>query len=153
MSSSFSDLARWLGAQSVMLLFLGFAALMGLALLYFAAESRRAALVRDRSGRTALSFAEHLAGYGFDPEIALATYRYLQQVRDVDFPILAKDDLDRDLGLSEQEVTESLRDLLDQMGRAYLPGLIDAPLVRVVDLVRWIQASPCRVERPRRKSA
>ena len=136
-----------------MLLFLGFAALMGLALLYFSARSRRARLVRERSGHTALSFAEHLAEHGFDPEIALATYRYLQQVRGVDFPILARDDLDRDLCLSEREVTETLRDLLDQMGRAYLPGLIDGPLVRVVDLVHWIQASPLRIETPRRRSA
>jgi hypothetical protein len=149
----FFHLARSLGEQGVSLVCLGLAALMALALLYLSAEHRRSALVRDRSGHSALSFAEYLAACGFDPEIALATYAYLQQVRGVDFPILAKDDLDRDLGLSEEEVTGSLRDLLDETGREYLPGLIDSPMVRVVDLVRWVQASPRRMEAPRRRSA
>ena len=76
--------------------------------------------------------------------IARATYRYLQRVHGVAFPILPKDDLDRDLGLDDDEVRQALRDLLDEAGREYLPGLIDAPLVKVVDLVRYVQASPRR---------
>jgi hypothetical protein len=144
---------RWLGEQMVPLVFIGFALLMGFALLYFSAQSRRAALVRDRSGRTENTFVEHLAGYGFDPEIAGATYRYLQQVQQVAFPILPKDDLDRDLGLDDEEVKRTVLDLLNETGREYLPGLLDSPLVRVVDLVRYIQASPRRVETVRRRIA
>ena len=116
-------------------------------------HSRRASLLRDRSGRTEDTFTEFLAAYGFDPEIARATYRYLQQVQQVEFPILANDDLDRDLGLDDDEVKQTVRDLLDEMGREYLPGRLNSPLVKVVDLVRYIQASPRRVEMVRRKIA
>jgi hypothetical protein len=42
---------------------------------------------------------------------------------------------------------------LDEAGREYLPGLLESPLVTVVDVVRYIQASPRRVEMPRRRTA
>ena len=99
-----TTLQQWLGEQIVPLVFIGFAVLMGFALLYFSAQSRRSALTRDRSGRTEETFVEFLAPYGFDPEIARATYRYLQERQQVAFPILPTDDLDRDLGLNEDEV-------------------------------------------------
>jgi hypothetical protein len=146
-------LERWLGEQVVPLMFVGFAVLMGFALLYFSAQSRRAALVRDRSGKTEETFADYLAAYGFDPEIARATYRYLQQVQHVAFPIVPEDDLDRDLGLDDNDVKKTVRDLLGEMGREYLPGLLESPLVTVLDLVRYIQASPRRVETVRRRFA
>jgi hypothetical protein len=152
--SILSTLGQWLGQQVVPLVYIGFAVLMGFALLYFSAQSRRAALVRDRSGKTEETFAEYLAAYGFDPEIARTTYRYLQQVQQVAFPIVPKDDLDRDLGLNDNDVKRTVRDLLDETSREYLPGLLDSPLVTVVDLVRYIQASPRRVvQAGRRKIA
>jgi hypothetical protein len=151
--STVLTLERWLGEQIVPVFFIGFALLMGLAIVYFSAQSRRAALVRDRSGRTEETFAEYLAGYGFDPEIARMTYRYLQDVQKVAFPIDPRDDLDRDLGLDGDDVKRSVRDLLDEAGREYLPGLLESPLVTVVDVVRYIQASPRRVEMPRRRTA
>jgi hypothetical protein len=46
-----------------------------------------------------------------------------------------------------------LRDLLEQNGREYLPGILDSPLVRVVDLVRYIQASPRRMAVVHRRMA
>jgi len=149
--STVLTLERWLGEQIVPVFFIGFALLMGLAIVYFSAQSRRAALVRDRSGRTEETFAEYLAGYGFDPEIARMTYRYLQDVQKVAFPIDPRDD--RDLGLDGDDVKRSVRDLLDEAGREYLPGLLESPLVTVVDVVRYIQASPRRVEMPRRRTA
>jgi hypothetical protein len=151
--STLSTLGQWLGEQVVPLVFIGFAVLMGFALLYFSAQSRRAALVRDRSGKTEDTFAEYLAAYGFDPGIARTTYRYLQQMQQLDFPIVPRDDLDRDLGLDGDDLKQAVRDLLDEMGREYLPGLMDSPLVTVVDLVRYIQASPRRVQIARRKIA
>lgn len=126
---------------------------MGFALVYFSAQSRRAALARDRSGRTEDTFAEYFAAYGFDPQIARAAYRYLQQVRQIAFPIEPLDDLDRTLGLNEEELNQTIRDLLVETGREYLPGLLDSPLVTVLDLVRTIQASPRRVFAPRRRIA
>jgi len=151
--STVYTLEQWLGEQVVPLIFIGFAMLMGLAFLYLSVQSRRASLVRDRSGRTEETFAEYLAAYGFDAAIARTTYRYLQRVQRVPFPIVPKDDLDRDLGLDGDEVKQSVRDLLDETGREYLPGLMGSPLVTVVDLVRYIQASPRRVEVIRRRSA
>ena len=150
--SPFFNLEHWLGEQGVPLVFIGFAVLMGFAFLYFSVESRRAALVRDRSGRTADTFTENLAAYGFDPEIAGATYRYLQQVHRISFPILPKDDLDCDLGLNDDDVKQAVRDLLDESGRDYLPGLVDLPLATAVDLVRYVQASPRRVAASHRQS-
>ncbi len=146
-------LEQWLVEQVVPLVFIGFAFLMGILLLYFSALSRRASLVRDRSGRTENTFAEYLAAYGFDPEIARTTYRYLQEIQQVAFPIVPMDDLDRDLGLDDVDLKRTVRDLLEQTGRDYLPGLLESPLVTVVDLVRYIQASPRRVAVPRRRIA
>jgi hypothetical protein len=149
----FTTLQQWLGDQIVPLVFVAFAVLMGFGLLYLSAKNRRSALVRDRSGRTEETFLEILTPYGFDPEIARATYRYLQQRQQVSFPILPTDDLDRDLGLNEEEVKSTVRDLLGEIGREYLPGMLDSPLVTVVDVVRYIQASPRRVATPRRRTA
>jgi hypothetical protein len=152
MSTSFA-IEHWLGEQVVPLFFIGFAVLMGFAMVYFSAKSRRAALSRDRSGRTEDTFAEHLAAYGFDAEIARTTYRYLQERQRVPFPIEPTDDLDRDLGLDGEDLNRTVRDLLDETGREYLPGLLDTPLVTVVDMVRYIQASPRRVTVARRRMA
>ncbi len=151
--SILSTLGQWLSEQVVPLVFIGFAVLMGFALLYFSVQSRRAGLVRDRSGKTEETFADYLAAYGFDPEIARMTYRYLQQVQQVAFPIVPKDDLDCDLGMDDDEVNRTVRDLLNETGREYLPGRLEYPLVTVVDLVRYIQASPRRVQTTRRKIA
>ena len=146
-------LQQWLGDQIVPLVFVGFAILMGFGLLYFSAQGRKAALKRDRSGRTEETFVEFLAPYGFDTGIARATYRYLQERQQVAFPVLPTDDLDRDLGLDENEVKTTVRDLLAQMEREYLPGMLDSPLVTVVDVVRYIQASPRRIVVARRRTA
>jgi len=150
MMSSVFAIFDWLGEQIVPLLFIGFAILMGIVMLYFSARSRRSALVRDRSGRNEDTFADYLAAYGFDPAIARATYRYLQNVQQIAFPIEPLDDLDCNLGLDSDDLRQTVHDLLEETGREYLPGLLDAPLVRVVDLVRYIQASPRR-ERPVRR--
>ncbi len=136
---------QWLGEQIVPVFFVGFAILMGFAMVYLSAKNRRASLVRDRSGRTEETFADYLAAYGFDPEIARTTYRYLQEHQKVSFPIEPADDLDRDLGLDGEELEQAVRDLLAETGRQYLPGLLESPLVTVIDLVRHIQASPRRV--------
>ena len=125
---------QWLGEQVVPLFFIGFAILMGFAVLYVSAQSRRSSLARDRSGRTEETFAEYLA------------YRYLQRQQNVAFPIEPLDDLDCDLGLDSEDLRATIRGLLAETGRSYLPGLLDSPLITVVDLVRTIQASPRREE-------
>jgi hypothetical protein len=135
---------QWLTAQFVPLLLIGFSLLMGLAVLFVSAKSRRSSLARDRSGHTEETFAEDLAEYGYDPEIARATYRYLQEQQNAAFPIEPLDDLDSDLGLDSEDLRAAIRELLAETGRSYLPGLLDSPLVTVVDLVRTIQASPRR---------
>lgn len=144
---------QWLGEQIVPVFLIGFAILMGFGMVYLSAMSRRNALARSRAGRTEETFAEYLARYGFDQDIAKSTYRYLQDKHRVSFPIEPMDDLDRDLGLDGDDVRTTLRDLLDENGREYLPGILDSPLVRVVDLVRYIQASPRRLPEVRRRMA
>jgi hypothetical protein len=151
--SFFSGLEQWLGEQIVPVFFVAFALLAGAALVYLSAQSRRATLKRQRAGRTEESFAEYLGGYGFDMEIARTTYRYLQDRRGIGFPIEPTDDLDRDLGLDGEDLQETLRDLLQATGRQHLPGMQNTPLVTVVDLVRYIQASPRKVIPMRRRTA
>ena len=115
--------------QIVPVFLIGFAILMGFAMVYISAVSRRNALARSRAGRTEETFAEYLGRYGFDESIARSTYRYLREKQRVSFPIEPMDDLDRDLGLDGEDVKTTLRDLLDETGREYLPGLLDSPLV------------------------
>jgi hypothetical protein len=148
-----TTLQQWLGEQIVPVFLIGFAILMGFAMVYISAKNRRSSLARDRSGRTEDTFADYLAAYGFDPYIARTTYRYLQQNQKIAFPIEPQDDLDRVLSLDEEDVKTTVRDLLDETGREYLPGLLDSPLVTVVDVVRYIQASPRRLAVVRRRSA
>lgn len=148
-----TTLHQWLGNQVAALFLIGFAVLMGFAMVYLSARSRRSSLVRDRSGHTEDTFVDVLEPYGFNPEIARSAYRYLQEQRHIAFPILPTDDLDRDLGLSEEEVKATVRDLLAECGREYLPGMLDSPLAKVVDIVRYIQASPRRVAAARRRIA
>ena len=121
MSTIFS-IQQWLGEQIVPVFFIGFAILMGIALVYLSAQSRRSSLVRDRSGCTEDTFAESLAAYGFDPEIARTTYVYLQQIQRVAFPIDPRDDLDRDLGMDGDDVKRTVRDLLDETGARLFAG-------------------------------
>ena len=135
---------QWLADLVFPLLLIGVGVLIGFTVLYISAQSRRSSLVRHRSGRTEETFAENLAEYGFDPELARATYRYLQGQQNVAFPIEPFDDLDCDLGLDSEDLSEAIRALLAETGRIYLPGLLDSPLVTVEDLVRTIQASPRR---------
>ena len=144
---------QWLGEQIVPVFLIGFALLMGLVLVYLSALSRRNAMARSRAGRTEDTFAEYLGRYGFDEAIVRSTYRYLQEKQRISFPIEPTDDLDRYLGLDSDDVKTTLRDLLDQNGREYLPGAMDSPLVLVVDLVRYIQASPRRLVVPKRRLA
>jgi hypothetical protein len=143
MSTPFT-VQQWLADQAGPLFLIGFALLMGFAILYLSAQARRTSLVRDRSGRTEESFVFDLTGWGFDPEIARVTYRYLQDHQNVAFPIEPMDDLDHDLGLDSEDLEQTIRDLLGETGRVYLPGLLYSPLATVVDLVRYIQASPRR---------
>ena len=126
---------------------------VGLALLAFlvlkiSASRRHQALSREREGVTESTFATHLERYGFDPIIAAATYRYLQEVQLVKFPILPGDQLDEDLGLDSEDINQTVREMTNALGRQFNPGLLHKPLVTVEDLVRMLQASPRRVAQP-----
>lgn len=150
---TFATLQQWLGEQIVPVFFVGFALLMGVAMVYISSKTRRSSLARDRSGRNVDTFAENLAAYGFDPEIARSAYRLLQLRGGVNFPLDPMDDLDRDLGMNDEDVDGAFREVLAETGREYLPGLLTSPLVTVVDVVRYAQASPRRVGVVRRRTA
>jgi len=114
-------------------------------LLKISASRRHKALARERNGITETTFAAHLERYGFDPVIAAATYRYLQERQRVNFPILPGDQLDEDLGLDSEDITQTVREMTVNLGRQFNPGLLHKPLVTVEDLVRMLQASPRHV--------
>jgi hypothetical protein len=105
---------------------------------------RNAVLSRQRRGMTEQTFVEQLAQYNFDPVIAGTTYRYLQEVQQIKFPILPSDALDEDLGLDPEDVDQTIRELLRSLKRAEVPGLHPEMVLTVEGLVRRLQASPRR---------
>jgi hypothetical protein len=111
-------------------------------LLRLSAWSRERSLRRRRVGLSQQSFTARLQQYGFDPVITGSTYRYLQEVQLVSFPILPTDKLDEDLGLNADDVEQVVRDLSIALRREFSPGLWTRPLVTVEDLIRLLQASP-----------
>lgn len=113
-----------------------------LLLLRLSAWSRERALRRRRAGVTQETFTSVLQQYGFDPVITGSTYRYLQEVQLISFPILPGDKLDEDLGLDTEDVNQAVRDLTIALRREFSPGLHPVPLVTVEDLIRLLQASP-----------
>jgi hypothetical protein len=132
----------WLSEQAAPLAIIVALLAFVMVVLYVSARSRRQKMNAARAGLTEDSFVNSLLVFGFDPIIARATFRYLQEKQRVSFPIQASDNLDEDLGLGLSEVDESIVDLLALTGRLYQPGLKHSPLVTVEDLVRLIQASP-----------
>ncbi len=122
-------------------------------LLRLSADRRLHRLSQERKDVTESTFAAHLERYGFDPLITRSTYRYLQEVQQVQFPILPGDQLDEDLGLGSEDVDQSVRELSAALHREYTPGLRFAPIVTVEDLVRLIQASPRMSQRRERVAA
>jgi hypothetical protein len=140
------SLSAWLQDQLraiAMIMFLVVAA--SALLLKLAVYLRVARLSRERRNLTEQTFVEHLAMYKFDPSITGATYRYLQQVQGIRFPIRPSDLLDEDLGLDNQDQEETIADLLAELQREPSPGLRPTPLLTVEDLVRHLQASPRRI--------
>ncbi len=103
---------------------------------------REKALFREREGVNEQTFTFHMQRYGLDARIASATYRHLQDVRRIPFPILPGDALEDDLGLSSEETQQTLAALARLLQRQPTIGLRSAPLVTVEDLVRLLQAYP-----------
>jgi hypothetical protein len=137
-------LSIWLKEQAlpigILLILVGVALLI----LKLSAVRRRVVLSRQRSSVTEQTFVAHLAQYNFDPLITGTTYRYLQEVQQVDFPILPSDALDEDLGLDSDDLEQTIGDLLHSLQRVEAPGLRHVPVLTVEDLVRHLQASPRR---------
>jgi hypothetical protein len=134
----------WLGEQEKTLVAIVVALVLLFAILYISARGRRAKLLRRRAGLTEDTFVEDMLPFGYDPQIARTTYRYLQERQNVAFPIVPNDALDEDLGLDSEDLNQTIRELLVATGREHLPGLLYSPLLTVEDLVRYLQASPRR---------
>ena len=142
--SPFSSLQSWLTDQAVPLLYVGFALLMGIFVLFLSTVSRHASLERRRSGRTEDTFADEMAGYGYDSEIARLTYRMLREELPLSFPIEPSDDLERDLKLHPEELRRIEWALLEATGREHVPGMQFDSITTVAHLVRHVQTSPRR---------
>jgi len=139
-------LSIWLNEQAWPLAIIAVCIIAAFLVLKFSAKRRHQALAREREGVTEATFAAHLERYGFDPTIASSTYRYLQEVQRVQFPILPGDHLDEDLGLDSEDIKQTVREMISALGREFNPGLLHTPLVSVEDLVRLLQASPRRAQ-------
>jgi hypothetical protein len=137
----------WLQQQALPLMLLLLSASAVYLILRGSARSRARRLARERAWVTEQTFTRHLELYGFDPVIAGSTYRYLQEVQRVQFPVLPGDRLDEDLGLDTSDIDQTIRELSRSLGRHSMPGLLHRPLASVEDLVRLLQASPRVVAR------
>jgi len=142
-----NSITAWLGHHAWPLWLLLALAVLCILLLQLSAWSRERGLRRKRAGITQETFTAQLQQYGFDPVITASTFRYLREVQLIPFPVLPGDDLEKDLGLSPEDVDESVRNLSAALRREYMPGMQPTPLVTVEDLIRLLQASP-RVLRP-----
>jgi hypothetical protein len=135
-------LSVWLNEQAWPIAIIAIFCLLAFVALKVSAQRRHQALANERDGVSHSSFVKHLQVYGFDPTITGATYQYLQEVQRVQFPILASDALDEDLGLDNEDIEQTVQELTEALQRESAPGLRHAPLVTVEDLVRLLQASP-----------
>ena len=135
----------WLKEQSFPIALILLGILVAFLVVRISARRRHDKLLRERDGINEGSFTTHLERYGFDPQITSTTYRYLQQVQRVQFPILPGDALDEDLGLDSEDIQQTVRELTETLGREPNPGLRSTPMVTVEDLVRLLQASPRKV--------
>jgi hypothetical protein len=113
-----------------------------LVLLRLSAWLREHRLRRRRAGVTRETFTAQLQQYGFDPVITSSTFRYLKEVQLVPFPVLPGDRLEDDLGLTPEDIDQTVQDLTTALRREYSPGMQPLPLVTVEDLIRLLQASP-----------
>ena len=136
------SLSIWLKELSIPLGVLLILGLVAYLIVKISASRRRVVLSRQRADVTEETFVEDLARYNFDPLITGTTYRYLQEVQGIQFPILASDALDEDLGLDHDDLEQTISDLLNSLRREHQPGLRYEPVVTVEDLVRHLQASP-----------
>lgn len=137
-----NSITAWLGHHAWPLWLLLAAVVLCVILLKASAWIREHRLRRKRAGITQETFTAQLQQYGFDPVITSSTFRYMREVQLVPFPVLPGDDLENDLGLTPEEVDQSVRDLSIALRREYSPGLQPTPLVTVEDLIRLLQAEP-----------
>ncbi|MDE1155812.1 MAG: hypothetical protein PW735_08785 [Acidobacteriaceae bacterium] len=137
-----TDLSLWLDQQAWFFLLLAGLILFIYLALRQSARKRRQTLQAQREGVTELTFTEHMEQFGYDPVVCLSTYRYLQQVQRVSFPILPADALEEDLGLAQEDVEQSVRELTAALGRYRNIGLVNTPLETVEDLVQLLQTFP-----------
>ena len=137
-------LSAWVRAQAVPLSIVSLLIAGVVLLLKISAQRRSRALSAERAGVTEQTFVDHLAQFNFDPVICGTTYRYMQQVQGIEFPILPSDSLDEDLGLDQEGLEQTVRELKLALRRTGASGLRHQPLVTVEDLIRHLQASPRR---------
>lgn len=137
-----SSITAWLGHHAWPIWLLLAAVVLCVVLLRLSAWTRERRMRQKRTGVTQETFTAQLEQYGFDPVITSATFRYLQEVQLVPFPVLPGDDLENDLGLAPEDIDETVRDLSMALRREYMPGLQPTPLVTVEDLIRLLQALP-----------
>jgi len=136
------SLSVWLNEQAWPIAIIAACIVLAFIALKISARRRHKALANQREGVSEATFTTHLEQYGFDPAITSATYRYLQEVQRVSFPILASDALDEDLGLDTEDIEQTVIELTEALKRERSPGLRHTPIVTVEDLVRLLQASP-----------
>jgi hypothetical protein len=136
------SIPAWLGHRAWSLWLLLTLIVVCVALLRLSAWLREHKLRQARAGVTQETFTAQLEQYGFDPVVTGSTFRYLREVQLVPFPVLPGDDLEKDLGLTPEDVDQSVRDLTLALRREYSPGLQPTPLVTVEDLIRLLQAQP-----------
>lgn len=131
----------WFEAQAAPVAILCGVVGTGLLLLAVFAWMNHKRLARNRAGEGIDSFLERMSVHGLDPHLCRLAYAYLQERIGVDYPVLPKDLLDEDLGMTDSEVDEMVSWLLIASSRNYEPGSTPGCILTVADVVRHVQGS------------
>jgi len=138
----FGRLSDFLTAEFLPFLILAGGLCFGLVVLFLSGVTRQRRLLSARRGEDVESFVLYLASFGFDAGISRSTYEYLVSEEAVVFPVHHTDRLDRDLHISDDEVSRMVDNLLRINDRVAVPGIRPVFFVTVEDVLRHIQASP-----------
>lgn len=134
----------WVAIQTVPLSILAGVLCMGILILAVGTYLRRRRMGWPRPAENRDTFTARLAQYGFEPELCRLTYTYITEEQNITFPIEPFDRLKEDLGFDEVETTEMMHALLFAAERQLRPGVAARPVRTVADLLRFLQASPCK---------
>jgi len=111
------------------------------AVVAYVAHGQKRQLAECRTGYGEERFVQEMSAAGHDAEVARTVYQYIEDMHNIDFPILPSDDLYM-LGITDDAVRRATPLLLQALGREAQIGRLMKPLTTVEDLVKFVAEAP-----------